>query len=505
MQDLPGGPIRARALKQLARIRSDDFEVSAALFEEAVAEAGDHHRVRAQIELLYAEIWFNRGDQAAGIEHARTAAKLAARAEDSGLLAGALASRAMAAFFHGDGVQQSMLARAIELEDPTGETSSYYMPSTALGCQLFWSDQLDAARPLLERSLRRAIERGEETDRSGLLFHLAHLEWEAGNRDIAERYTQHLIEAMRQQADDQADSYLFWSQAFVAARHGDLDQARERANDAVAVAGRIGDEFIVAFSTAILAEVELWTGKPEAAHERLPPLREALSGSGGGFVGSLTLTAWWCDIEALIAGGQLDDAERVLNELFGRARSSRNPNATAIAYRCKGLLLAVRGDLADAIDAIDAALAEHARRPLPLEVGRTLLEKGTLERRAKRKSAAKRSLEQALATLEPLQAAMWVTRARDELGRIGLRKPAVSEGLTPAQQRVAELVAAGMSNREIASMLYMSLRTVETHLTKVYRELGVRSRSQLVGAMARNASNATVDNAPAGNGSPTSA
>src|SRR5207248_2950601 len=74
---------------------------------------------------------------------------------------------------------------------------------------------------------------------------------------------------------------------------------------------------------------------------------------------------------------------------------------------------------------------------------------------------------------------LWIDRARDELGRIGLRTAAAADGLTPAQLRVAELVASGMSNREVASTLYMSLRTVETHLTKVYRELGVRSRAQL--------------------------
>jgi DNA-binding NarL/FixJ family response regulator len=64
-----------------------------------------------------------------------------------------------------------------------------------------------------------------------------------------------------------------------------------------------------------------------------------------------------------------------------------------------------------------------------------------------------------------------------------LRGATAGEGLTPAQQRVAELVTAGLSNREIADELYMSLRTVETHLTKVYRELGVRGRAQLIATM----------------------
>ncbi|MGO9977521.1 MAG: helix-turn-helix domain-containing protein [Solirubrobacteraceae bacterium] len=86
---------------------------------------------------------------------------------------------------------------------------------------------------------------------------------------------------------------------------------------------------------------------------------------------------------------------------------------------------------------------------------------------------------------------MWVSRARDELRRIGLRRPAVTDGLTPAQERVAELVAAGLSNREIASALYMSQRTVEAHLTKIYREVGVRSRAQLAATLAPSGPGAT--------------
>ena len=84
---------------------------------------------------------------------------------------------------------------------------------------------------------------------------------------------------------------------------------------------------------------------------------------------------------------------------------------------------------------------------------------------------------------EAIGAPMWVERTRDELSRVGLRRAGVSNGLTPAQTRVAELVVDALTNREIAGTLYMSPRSVEAHLTKIYRELGVRSRAQLVAAM----------------------
>jgi DNA-binding CsgD family transcriptional regulator len=170
--------------------------------------------------------------------------------------------------------------------------------------------------------------------------------------------------------------------------------------------------------------------------------------------------------------------------LRSRVEACRSDSTQAIGSRTEGLLFAARGDLIAAIDAMDTAVAAHLRRRRPFEHGRTLLEKGSIERRAKRKAAAKQTLEQALAILEPLGAQIWVSRARDELSRIGLRRARATEGLTPAQARVAELVAAGSTNAEIARELHMSLRTVESHLSRVYREHGVTSRSQLVAALA---------------------
>lgn len=132
---------------------------------------------------------------------------------------------------------------------------------------------------------------------------------------------------------------------------------------------------------------------------------------------------------------------------------------------------------------MEGALDAHAVRPIPLEVGRTLLEKGSLERRLARKMAAKSTLEEAIELFERIEARFWIQRAREEYARIGIRRARASTGLTPVQQRVAELVAEGMNNQEIARAVHMSTSTVEKHLTKVYRHLGVRGRSQLAAAL----------------------
>jgi len=142
------------------------------------------------------------------------------------------------------------------------------------------------------------------------------------------------------------------------------------------------------------------------------------------------------------------------------------------------LLDAADGDLAAAGLALERALAEHQRLPMPFELARTLLVQGTVHRRGKRKRAAREALQRALEIFEELGAPLWAGKARAELRRIGLRPPAPS-GLTPSEERVAELVAAGHTNREVAGALFISVKTVDSNLSRIYRKLGVRSRTEL--------------------------
>ena len=100
-----------------------------------------------------------------------------------------------------------------------------------------------------------------------------------------------------------------------------------------------------------------------------------------------------------------------------------------------------------------------------------------MRRRARQKRPARDAIASALEAFEELGAATWAARARAELGRIGGRTRA--EGLTAAERRVAELVAAGRTNREVAAELFLAERTVASHLTHVYAKLGVRSRTEL--------------------------
>jgi DNA-binding NarL/FixJ family response regulator len=118
----------------------------------------------------------------------------------------------------------------------------------------------------------------------------------------------------------------------------------------------------------------------------------------------------------------------------------------------------------------------------PFELGRTLLALGTVRRRARQKRAARDALGQALGLFDEVGASLWAKRARDELQRISGRRPGSSD-LTEMEERVASLAAQGLANKEIASMLYISPHTVEAHLSRTYRKLGIRSRAALAGRL----------------------
>jgi DNA-binding CsgD family transcriptional regulator len=140
--------------------------------------------------------------------------------------------------------------------------------------------------------------------------------------------------------------------------------------------------------------------------------------------------------------------------------------------------LAARGDVDGAVAAVTAAMAHHDRLPMPFERARTALLLGQLQRRQRRKEAAAATLREALQTFEGIGTVLWAQRARDELARVNVR-PTRDQGLTPSERRVAELAASGMSNRDIAATLFISIKTVEANLGRVYRKLGVRGRVAL--------------------------
>jgi DNA-binding CsgD family transcriptional regulator len=161
-----------------------------------------------------------------------------------------------------------------------------------------------------------------------------------------------------------------------------------------------------------------------------------------------------------------------------RAQLLERTWALAAAARCRGLLIAAQGDLDAALGKLDEALAHHQRTGMPIELARTLLVKGQIERRARRKAKAREYLQEAQEIFERHGARLWAERASAELESLGLRRVG-SDELSPIERRVAGLAASGLTNRKIAAELFISPKTVEAHLGHTYRKLGIRSRAQL--------------------------
>ena len=257
---------------------------------------------------------------------------------------------------------------------------------------------------------------------------------------------------------------------------GQVDATRATAGEGLRVAQEAGAVAQVAQLTATLGFLELSLGDPAAAHERLGPLSELTVAVGVAEPGVVRFMP--NEIEALIGLGELEGAERLLSLLEQRAGALDRISMRAAAARDRALLEATRGELDAAGIAVQEALAQHARLREPFELGRTLLAQGSIERRALRRAAARTALTRALEVFDQLGAALWSDLAAAELARIPGRPPASGE-LSETERRVAALAAEGLANKEIAARLFVTPRTVEAHLSKVYLKLGVRSRVQL--------------------------
>jgi DNA-binding CsgD family transcriptional regulator len=231
----------------------------------------------------------------------------------------------------------------------------------------------------------------------------------------------------------------------------------------------------------VLAFLALAEGAFEEALAALEGMRERRARIGIGEPGIFPFDA--DEIEALVGAGRIDEAEALADELEARGGQLERARLLATGARCRGLVLAARGDLQAAAAALEQALDEHTRLPVPLEHGRTLLALGTVQRRTNQKRAARESLEQALAIFTEIGARLWVEKARVEMGRIGGRAVPREGELTATERAIADLVAAGRTNHEVAAALSLSPRTVQWNLSKIYRKVGVRSRTELAAAL----------------------
>jgi DNA-binding CsgD family transcriptional regulator len=471
------GNERATIVAHLAGVQASPQD-AVALYRDALSEAEGDDALEATIHLRLAALMRWSEGIERGMEHGELAVRAASRVGDAALRCRALAAYGLMHFNTGRGIPTVEMEEALSLERSLAEWPLDDGPTAVFGWQLCWSADVDRARDLFQEVLSVARARNDAAREAEALWFLSLIECRAGNWEVADRLTTHSLD-LWMQLGRMIPPYEFPA-AIIASHRGQIGDARTRSQRAVARAEAEGIGIGQSGHSWVLGFVELSLGDPNAA---LAYLRRSYELRNAFMLDAAERLELGDLLEALTAVGELDEADEILETWQERADALDRAWALAILARCRGLLLAARGDLVGAFASFERALAEHARSTDPFEHARTLLALGRTQRRVKRRGAARTILEEAIATFERLGAPLWAEQARAELARIGGRSPARGE-LTEAERRIAKLVAEGRTNREVAAALFLTEHSVETALTRVYRKLGVRSRAELAHLLA---------------------
>ena len=484
VEQLPAGVERAQVLRRLGEASSDDFERSERLLDQAFREAASDPRLKAEIVTRTILIVFLRHGPAAAAALARRSTHVVEECGDLVLLACFLAERSFTELC-AEGLTPGLLERALELEKEVGPLPTDTPPTFVEGLRLMYADEHDAAREAFRRTLALGVARDDEPTRIQALLFLAELECRAGAWEEADAYAAELLDAAEQQGLEHQGGAALWLRGLVDAYLGRLDQARARAAEGLARSREEGDHAFVERNLALFGLIDLSVGDHRAAADRLAPVVRRRH-ERGAWEPSL-YPARELAIEALTMIGDLDEARVQLGWLEDAGRRLETPWPLAMGARCRGLLQAAEGDLPAALASCEQALAVHERMGVPFERARTLLIYGSILRRSKRRGSARQAITEALSIFEALPAPVFADNARRELARIGGRTASGSV-LTEAERRIADQVAAGKSNKEAAAALFLSVQTVEGGLKRVYRKLGVRSRTELALRLSADAS-----------------
>jgi DNA-binding CsgD family transcriptional regulator len=471
--DAPSGSARAAVLLRLGRLRAETSGAAeaVALWREALAEAAGDAELESRILFDLGQfLRFTEGTEPA-LAHLEAAIDAAERTGDDELTCKASAAYALVHFNSGRGIAREANDRALALEaELEGGPTTLATPFFAH--QLVWSGEVARARGVLTR-LRAWADAREESNAGENSWYLALLEWRAGNWEVAAAAASEAV-TISQQFGRESSTITLWPSAVIAAHRGEISEAREICERALAVVGRplvseAGYEWVLGF-------IALSEDDAAGALQHLARADAILSGLGIREPAML----WHVPdlLDAQVAVGDAEQVEATLAPWEERARALDRIWALAVVARTRALLAAARGDLDEAFAAFESAIAVHARAGDPFQHARTLLALGATQRRAKQRRVARETLEQASALFVGLPAPLWAAKAKGELARIGGRAPSRDE-LTASESRIAALVAEGRSNREVAAALFLTEHTVETALTRIYRKLGVRSRSAL--------------------------
>ena len=449
----------------------------------ALEDASGDDGIRAELHVDITELMNGTCRLEEAVSHAKEAIELAGRAGVDTVVVAALAELGLAECMLGRGVTAA--ARSVyERWDFAFVAPSSYSPRMALGSELLYTTAFESAEELLEQELAMAVERGLEPVEVVARGLLAETQMRAGRWAEALSNARLAVEHARQAAPGQIVTGAGYALAMTKALLGQHEEARVVATAGLAEAEATQDFWFTTYYRGLLGLLALAEDDPQAAVDVLWPAWAEMLERGLGELSIFPVAQVLG--EALAAVGRLDDALAVADALRVCPAGER-PWCRAMASRLDALGASVRGDHVAARAAIAAALDAHSELAEPFEHARTLQIAGRVERSARNWGAARSAFVDALERFDQIGAARWSERAAADIARLPGRRPADRRELTPREREVAELVIAGLANKEIAARLFVSVSTVEKTLYRVYAKLGVRSRAELGGRLNRRA------------------
>jgi DNA-binding CsgD family transcriptional regulator len=478
VSQLPPGPLRATAVNLLAEMRMYDnsFAHAAELLRGAEDDGATDPTVRVRRLLLLSFAQLSTGEYDESLRYARKAATLAEELDLPALTSQARAMWVTVGLVCGQGVDQPSLAGALELEDPDVDVSLPFSASAVNALALAWTGRLEEASAQMRAVRDRCIERGADSHIMFIDLHSTLIDTWRADFAAAALTAEDAIERAELLGGDHMTVIAHTARAVVAAYTGRERDARADAHAAIEGANRCGSTRLADLPVMTLGFLDVSLGNHAEALTTLQPLIARISTLPGT---EIVIAAFISDaVEAMIAGGHTSEAEPLINALENNGRHLDRRWMLAAGARCRSMWLAAQGDVKAATRMVQQAMAEHDRLPMPFECARTQLLLGQLQRCERRNEAATVTLGAALRAFEQMGTPLWAKRARDELAATKSDRTQQVR-LTPSEQCVAELAASGMTNRDVAAALAISLKTVEANLTRIYRKLGIRSRAEL--------------------------
>jgi DNA-binding NarL/FixJ family response regulator len=472
----PRGPARAETIVLRSFLEDDDNVIAERLLLEALEDAGDDRLLRGKVLERLSRIREELPDGPAhAIPYLEEAVELADEVGDVTLQMNVRCRLAHVSTMAGT-PRPDVMEEAIALEHSiSGGAIRAAGPRGFLVKHRFWAGDLEGARALLDELVADPTSAGGEVRRMQSLYDRALIEIAAGEFELARRAVREGAEAAQDTEDSHAISLFRYAGGLIDVWCGDAASVERFAAESLSDDVRRGPRF-VARTKGMLGLLALSRSEIRAAATELTEAAELLNASGVVHPGVESVLP--DAIEAAALSGDLVRARELLVRLRSQAGGIESVWIGAIAARAEGTVLLAEGKAEQAAETLEPsvrALDESGHRP---GAARAALVRGRALVRSGRRAAAGDVLGDARERFSSIGARYWVERATEELARVAPGR--ADAELTPTERRVAAAVTEGLKNREIAGTLFVSVATVEAHLTHIYRKLGIRSRAELV-------------------------